>query len=81
MDLVRPWLVSHAVKELGQVLQWRDQGENLSLPGGEAGGSVFEDDGKTINIKPTKLGQTAQLIKVSELRLRQIILTSDFTYS
>ena len=79
MDLVKPWLVSHAVKELGQVLQWRSQGENLSLPGGEAGGSVFEDDGKTIKIKPTKLGQTAQLIKVSERRLWHIILTSDST--
>ena len=66
MDLVQPWLVAVIGAELGKALEWRDNVENLHLPGGQISDSSFEDDGSNLRIKPAKLGRVLQLIKVCE---------------
>ena len=65
MDLVKPWLGDVLLNELRQVLQWRDEEDNLQLPRGEIGNLRFEDDGSQLTIQPGRLGQIVQIIKVT----------------
>ena len=64
MDLVQPWLVVTIGRELDKTLEWRDDPENLHLLEGVVYGSGFEDDGSNLRIRPLKVGQTLQIIKV-----------------
>ena len=64
MDLVQPWLVSTIATELGKILEWRDDLENIHLPQGDVSGSTFEDDGSNLRIRPVKLGRLLQISKV-----------------
>lgn len=67
MDLNKPWLEACLTEELGKVLHWRDEGENLQLPGVDKENVSFEDDSSQLTIKPSRLGQTIQIHKVRDL--------------
>ena len=64
MDLNKPWVEACLTKELGKVLQWRDEGDNLQSLGIDTENLSFEDDSSKLTIKPAKLGQTIQIHKV-----------------
>ena len=63
MDLLKDWLGPTIERELGEVLEWRDNESNRHQSIGKVGAITFEDDGSNLRVKSTKR-EVVQISKV-----------------
>ncbi|KAG8533183.1 uncharacterized protein KY384_001966 [Bacidia gigantensis] len=77
-DLVKPWLDPYLLQELENVLQWREEGAGrVQLPGGNVGDSSYQDNGRTLTIKPSRTRQLVQIHKFNRCDIPVDAVLSD----